>query len=142
MKPFILKGNPMRSLILIVAVLLPVLVLHAQNNGTKPTPRITHLDPGASQSLEILTGAPMTVTMRSGYVVLAPGKSVGKHSTRANEEALVVLAGKGELRLTNGPVIPIKAFDVTYCPPEKEHDVFNTGTDTLRYLWLVAKAKP
>jgi len=131
----------MRTIFLIIAILLPVIVLHAQDNGKKPTPRITHLDPAASRSLEILTGAPMTVTMRSGYVVLAPGHSVGKHSTMANEEALVVLAGQGELRITNGPVIPVKAFDVTYCPPEKEHDVVNTGTDTLRYVWLVAKAK-
>ena len=70
---------------MIVTVTLSVALLHAQETGKNLTPCITHLDPAATQSTDILTGAPMTVTMCSGYVVLAPGKSVGKHSTMGNE---------------------------------------------------------
>ena len=132
----------MRALFLVVAVSLPILFPHAQETGKKPAPRVIHLDPAAAESTDIFTGPPMTATMRSGYMVLAPGKSVGKHSTRNNEEALVVLAGRGEMRITNGPVLALKAYDVAYSPPATEHDVFNTGTDTLRYIWLVAKARP
>jgi quercetin dioxygenase-like cupin family protein len=132
----------MRTVTMASIVILSVLVLQAQDKGKKPTPRVVHLDPVGAASTEIFTGPPGTATMRSGYVVLAPGKSVGKHSTKGYEEALVVLAGQGELRISGGPVIALRAYDVTYCPPATEHDVFNTGTDTLRYIWLVAKARP
>jgi mannose-6-phosphate isomerase-like protein (cupin superfamily) len=27
-----------------------------------------------------------------------------------------------------------------YCPPSTEHDVFNTGTTTLRYVYVVSRA--
>jgi quercetin dioxygenase-like cupin family protein len=131
----------MRSLLLTLVVAVSILALYAQEKDRKPVPRVIHLDPAAAESTDIFTGPPMTVTMHSGYMVLAPGRSVGKHSTRGNEEALIVLAGQGELRLTTGAVIPVKAFDVAYCPPATEHDVSNTGTDTLRYIWLVAKAQ-
>ena len=79
--------------------------------------------------------------MRSGYMVLAPSKSVGKHSTRHNEEAVIVLAGTGEMRIVNGPTLKLTPYCVAYCPPATEHDVINTARDTLRYIWLVAKAK-
>jgi quercetin dioxygenase-like cupin family protein len=131
----------MRPFLLTLLVALSIFILYAQDQEKRPAPRVIHLDPAAAESTDIFTGPPQTVTMRSGYMVLAPGKSVGKHSTRSNEEALIVLAGQGEMRLTGGPVIHLKAYDVAYCPPATEHDVFNTGTDTLRYIWLVARAK-
>jgi len=91
--------------------------------------------------MDIFIGPPGTVTMRSGYMVLAPLKSVGKHTTGRNEEALITLAGMGEIRIVNGPTLMLKPYSVAYCPPVTEHDVINTGTDTLRYIWLVAEAQ-
>ena len=79
--------------------------------------------------------------MHSGYMVLAHSKSVGKHSTRGYEEAVIVLSGSGEMRITDGPTFTLKPYTVAYCPPLTEHDVVNTGADTLRYIWLVAKAR-
>jgi quercetin dioxygenase-like cupin family protein len=80
--------------------------------------------------------------MRSGYMILAPSKSVGKHSTKGYEEAVIVLAGKGEMRITGGPTLHLRGYSIAYCPPMTEHDVVNTGPDTLRYIWLVAKTQP
>jgi mannose-6-phosphate isomerase-like protein (cupin superfamily) len=79
--------------------------------------------------------------MHSGYVVLAPLKSVGKHTTGCSEEALITIAGTGEMRIVNGPTLWLKQYSVAYFPPVTEHDVINTGTDTLRYIWLAAKAQ-
>jgi len=76
--------------------------------------------------------------MRSGLVVLAPGKSVGKHSTEQNEELLVVLEGRGEMTFRDGSKLPVKAQSALYCPPGTEHDVTNTGTGALRYVYVVA----
>ena len=43
----------------------------------------------------LLTGMPQTSGMRSGRVYLKPGDECGQHSTKANEETLVFLSGKG-----------------------------------------------
>jgi len=34
----------------------------------------------------------------------------------------------------------LEAGMAAYCPPQTEHDVFNTGTGTLRYVHVVADA--
>jgi quercetin dioxygenase-like cupin family protein len=71
-------------------------------------------------------------------VVLAPGDSVGRHSTERYEEVIVVLEGVGELRVTGGAALELKEGVVAYSPPDTEHDVRNTGTSPLRYLYVVA----
>jgi len=76
--------------------------------------------------------------MRSGLVVLTPGKSVGKRSTEHNEELLIVLQGQGEMSFRDGSKLPVKANTALYCPPETEHNVTNTGTDPLAYVYVVA----
>ena len=45
--------------------------------------------------------------MKSGLLVLAPGKSVGKHSAQDHEEMVVVLSGHGQMVLANGNKIDI-----------------------------------
>jgi mannose-6-phosphate isomerase-like protein (cupin superfamily) len=127
------------SILLTIALAAMTSTTSAQSQR-KPGPRLIQLDPTAVDSMDIFTGPPGTVTMRSGYMVLAPGKSVGRHSTKRNEEALIVLSGSGEMRIVNGSTIRLSPYCVAYCPPATEHDVFNTGQDTLRYIWLVAQA--
>jgi quercetin dioxygenase-like cupin family protein len=79
--------------------------------------------------------------MHSGLVVVEPSHSVGKHSTKSYEEAIVVFSGTGEFRVVGGPTLQMSANAVVYCPPNTEHDVVNTGTSTLRYLYVAAKVK-
>ena len=106
----------------------------------RPTAKAIRLESGGSNYLPLLQGPPETVSMRSGLVTLAPGKSVGKHSTKGNEEILVVLDGRGEMRITGGATLPFGKETALYCPPNTEHDVVNTGTATLRYVYVVSKA--
>jgi mannose-6-phosphate isomerase-like protein (cupin superfamily) len=114
---------------------------NAQNNPITPVPKLITLDRSSPNSVQILNGPLETVTMRSGYMVLAPLQSVGKHSTKDNEEAIVVLAGTGEMKIIGDSVLHLRPYCVAYCPPNTEHDVVNIGTDTLRYIYIVAKAK-
>jgi quercetin dioxygenase-like cupin family protein len=79
--------------------------------------------------------------MRSGVVALARGKSVGKHSTERYEELVIVLQGQGEIQITGGQKLGLHKDEAAYCPPHTEHDVLNTGTDTLRYIYVVAEAR-
>jgi len=103
------------------------------------SPKVIHLDSAGSDYVRILGGPPETVSMRSGLVVLSPGSSVGLHNTENFEEIVVVLEGEGKMLVTGQNSVPIGAGVAVYCPPETEHDVVNTGSDSLRYVYVVAK---
>jgi len=105
-----------------------------------PAPRVMPLQAAGRDYVPLLQGPPQSVFMHSGLVVLAPGKSVGKHSTKGNEEMLVVLEGQGEMRIAGGKDLPFTKEMALYCPPNTEHDVFNTGVTTLRYVYVVSRA--
>jgi mannose-6-phosphate isomerase-like protein (cupin superfamily) len=111
-----------------------------------PEPRRIEIDPNGGGYTRVLGGPPQSVTMRSGQVILAPGQSVGRHSTQGYEELIVVLAGAGQLHIVDagdapgGRVVELGVNVVAYCPPRTEHDVVNTGADPLRYLFIVARA--
>jgi quercetin dioxygenase-like cupin family protein len=107
-----------------------------------PAAKVIRLDAEGKDYLPLLSGPPESVSMRSGLVVLAPGTSVGRHTTALNEEILVVLEGEGEFRITEGPILPVAGGSALYCPPRREHDVVNTGTGELRYVYVVARAEP
>jgi quercetin dioxygenase-like cupin family protein len=113
----------------------------AQMKDPKAKPLVVELNVGSIDYQKILAGPPQTVSMESGLVTLAPAKSVGKHSTKSYEEAVIVLAGSGEMRITGGQTLKLKPNVVAYCPPMTEHDVVNTGSVPMRYLYVVAKPK-
>jgi mannose-6-phosphate isomerase-like protein (cupin superfamily) len=106
----------------------------------KPKPKKVELDRTATEYLRILGGPPESVTMRSGYVVLLPEKSVGPHNTESYEELVVVLDGEGDMLFGDGSILQLEPYNVAYCPPGTEHDVRNTGSKPLRYLYIVARA--
>jgi mannose-6-phosphate isomerase-like protein (cupin superfamily) len=110
-----------------------------QEKSTLKAKSIT-LDPSTDEYQRVLGGPPETATMHSGLVVLKPGKSVGVHNTEKYEEVLVILEGQGEMRITGGPAMALRANTVAYCPPRTEHNVVNTGKGKLRYLYVVAIA--
>jgi quercetin dioxygenase-like cupin family protein len=106
----------------------------------KLEPKVIQANTNGKDYLQLLSGPPESMTMRAGKVVLQPGKTVGKHSTGSYEELLVLLAGEGLFLLTDGQSLEISAGNVLYCPPDTEHDVKNTGTKPLEYIYVVAKA--
>lgn len=110
----------------------------AQSAG-RPEPRVITPKPGAPDQL--LVGPPATERTRLGYVVLEPGKSVGRHSTNDNEEFVVVLEGTGVFTVEDGPALKMAPNTVVYCPPNRFHNVTNTGATPLRYFYVVPKAR-
>lgn len=105
-----------------------------------PAPKVVSLS-GTETHLPILAGVPESAGMRSGRVYLAPGQSVGEHTTGDHEEVLVVLEGRGEMNLGGGKKLPVEADHALYCPPHTTHNVTNTGTTPLRYVYVVAPTK-
>jgi quercetin dioxygenase-like cupin family protein len=87
-----------------------------------------------------LLGKGQAVGMRSGLVTLKPGESCGWHSTEEYEELILCLAGAGQVQTEGGGQRPISANHYAYNPPRTRHNVFNSGTEPMRYVYVVAPA--
>ena len=110
------------------------------SQAPKPQPLTLRLIcPGGDCPL--LRGASQTAGMRSGFVRLKPGETVGWHTTGKNEETLVVLHGRGEARIEGRSPRAFDAPAMAYIPPATRHNVANTGADILEYVYVVAPAK-
>jgi len=92
----------------------------------------------ANGDCPLLNGTPETSGMRGGSVKLRPGESVGWHTTGANEEALVILHGTGAAKIEGRADLPVHEKMMVYIPPDSKHNVANTGTEPLEYVWVVA----
>ena len=87
---------------------------------------------------QLLGGRPQTCGMRSGRVYLQPGESCGQHSTKAHEELLLFLSGRG-VALIGPEQNPheVGAGEVCYIPPYTIHNNKNTGAEPLVYVYCV-----
>jgi len=122
----------------LVLLTLALLLLFSQT----PRPQALTLPlecPGGDCPL--LQGAPQTAGMRSGFVRLKPGETVGWHTTGKNEESLVVLRGRGEARIEGQPIRAFAAPALVYIPPATRHNVVNIGNELLEYVYVVAPAQ-
>ncbi len=96
--------------------------------------------PEAPETARLL-GKEDTVGMRSGLVVLQPGTDCGWHSTDNYEELILCLSGSGQVACEGGPRRELAAGQYAYNPPHSRHNVFNTGQDAMRYIYVVAPAR-
>jgi len=124
----------------VLLIMLTLALLPLPSQVPKPQPLTLHLDcPGGDCPL--LRGAPQTAGMRSGFVRLKPGETVGWHTTGKNEESLIVLHGRGEARIEGQPPQAFAAPALAYIPPATRHNVANTGDEILEYVYVVAPAR-
>ena len=126
-----------------VISLLPICfaAVAVQKTFAQPHAKVVKADLQGKGYVRLLGGPPETFSLRSGAVALQPDQTIGKHSTAANEEVIVVLEGEGVMLVNEDQELPLQAGMVAYCPPDTEHDVVNTGPTVLRYIYVVAKAK-
>ncbi len=115
---------------------------HSPPASQTPMPQVLTLPLQCAQGdCPLLHGAPQTAGMRSGFVRLKPGETVGWHTTGNNEESLVILHGCGEARLEGQPARPFATPELIYIPPSTRHNVANTGEGPLEYVYVVAPAQ-
>lgn len=81
-----------------------------------------------------------TCGIKAGHVILKEKEEVGEHSTGSMEEALIILKGKGELIVNKKRGLNFKENMVLYVPPETIHNVKNTGTEPLEYIFITSNA--
>jgi mannose-6-phosphate isomerase-like protein (cupin superfamily) len=137
-----LEAKPKQILSTAIAIFVSCsFFLTPAKSQEKPHAKVVNLDSHGKDYLQVLAGPPESVTMKSGLEVLAPNQSVGKHSTGQHEELLVVLEGRGVMTFKDGSKLDVQANHALYCPPETEHNVTNTGSGVLRYVYVVASTK-
>jgi len=95
------------------------------------------------QEYQRLMQVPQTLGMKVGRVFLGPGDECGKHSTEAREELLVFLQGKGQAVLGKDckDRMLVGKGKVCYIPPHTEHNIINTGSEPLVYVFCVTPVK-
>jgi mannose-6-phosphate isomerase-like protein (cupin superfamily) len=123
------------------ALLLLFLALLPLPSQTRPPQPQTLPLKCAEGDCPLLQGMPQTAGMRSGFVRLKPRASVGWHTTGQNEEALVILRGRGEALIEGQSGRAFAAPMLVYIPPATRHNVTNTGDAPLEYVYVVAPAK-
>lgn len=90
------------------------------------------------QYQRLLEGEPQTHGMRSGRVYLKPGEACGQHSTKDHEELLVFVSGQGQLQIDERESLAVGQGKVSYIPPNTIHDVKNSSSEPLMYIYCVA----
>ena len=128
------SGRIAAALSISIACLLPL------SSQTAPPHALALPLTCASGDCSLLHGAPQTAGMRSGFVRLKPGDSVGVHTTGRNEESLVILHGQGDALIEGQPGQSFTAPGFVYIPPATRHNVKNTGREVLEYVYVVAPA--
>jgi quercetin dioxygenase-like cupin family protein len=90
----------------------------------------------------LLTSVPQTCGMRAGRVYLKPGEECGTHSTKAHEEMLTFLEGRGAALIGEEKIAnEVEKNNIVYIPPFTVHNIKNTGTGPLVYIYCVAPVK-
>jgi len=75
--------------------------------------------------------------MRVGLVRLKDGQNVGVHSTGEKcEEVLFIIDGCGTL-IVKEKMHSLKAGDCVHIPPQTKHDVTNSASEDLIYMYIV-----
>jgi len=136
------------NLIMVIAITLFLFSLNnsiqAQIKDTSkisPQPKLITLNLDSSAYQSIFKGAPETVSFHSGLVTLKPDEKVGHHNTDDYEEIIVIFSGEGTMIIEGGIKMDLKYGVIAYCPPHTEHDVINTGSLPLKYLYIASKTK-
>ena len=110
----------------LAAVALVVAPLSSQMSQPRPFARRLECP---KSDCPLLQGAPQTAGMRSGFVRLKPGETVGWHTTGQNEESLVILRGEGEALIDGqakqplarppSPIFPLRPATTSRIPGKR-----------------------
>ncbi len=79
---------------------------------------------------------PGSKILKAGRVVLHPGEEIGEHTTDKREEIIIVVKGKAVL-VKEGKEIVLNKGDTHYIGEGILHNVKNTSSDELEYIYVV-----
>jgi quercetin dioxygenase-like cupin family protein len=131
------------SLLLALTVLLqnPVLSQDEDVARRSPLPWIVSFNPDSTTYQNLFDGEKDSVIFYSGVVTLPPNATGEIHNTRACEEMIIPLEGKGQLRLKDQEPLILTFGKIAYIPPHTEHHTANTGIKNFKYIYVAVKSK-
>ena len=94
---------------------------------------------GKQRFLRLFGDSQKTSGLRSGYVVLKPGESIGEHNTGPSEEVIYVAAGSGLVTYGKRGRVKIGKNAFIYIPPQTRHNVIGTGKSRLKYIYTASR---
>ena len=77
--------------------------------------------------------------IKAGHVALKPGEQIGEHSTDGKEEVIIILKGRGVAIIGKKNILNIDKDVVLYIRPDINHDIKNTGSESLEYIFITSK---
>ena len=77
--------------------------------------------------------------LRAGLMTLKPKESIGEHKTEHKEEVIVILNGSATVYFGKNEKLMAPQNTFVYIPPETLHNVKNSGSKILRYLYVTAQ---
>ncbi|MBL7745394.1 MAG: cupin domain-containing protein [Chitinophagaceae bacterium] len=104
-------------------------------------PKTIMYNPDTTAYQELFNEEKDSVVFNSGFVTLLPDQAGDIHSTKSNEEMIVTLSGTGKIKISNGNNLDIQYGNVAHIPANTEHQVLNTGTIDLKYIYITTKSK-
>lgn len=92
----------------------------------------------AGQRFTRLLGDSSKKGLRAGFVTLKPGESIGEHKTEHKEEVIVILHGSATIYYGKNKRIKAPQNTFAYIAPETPHNVKNSGSRILQYVYVTA----
>jgi mannose-6-phosphate isomerase-like protein (cupin superfamily) len=86
----------------------------------------------------LLEGSPSTSGIKSGCVTLKHKESVGEHITGGKEEVIIILEGEADVYVEGALKFKAGKDSLVYIPPETSHDIKNSRSQNLRYIYITA----
>jgi len=94
---------------------------------------------GKLHFLRLLGGKHKDYGLRSGLVSLKPKELIGEHKTEEKEEIIIILKGSAIVYYGKNKKIRAARNTFIYIPPETTHNVKNSGSKILQYVYVTAK---
>lgn len=80
---------------------------------------------------------PVSERLKSGFVILKPGESIGAHLTEAREEMLIILEGAAQIEC-GSEILEASGQAIVYIPKNMLHNVTNLSQQVdLKYIYVV-----
>ena len=105
--------------------------------GTAPPPG--EIVPAATDRVDLATTEFETEGLGTGRKQLAPGEATERHSTGRMRELIFCLEGTVTLKLGTTAPVTLRAGELSYVPPDTEHELRNPGPGPATYLFVFSR---
>lgn len=94
---------------------------------------------GRQRFLRLIGDSTKRKGLRSGLVTLKPKESIGEHITENKEEAIVIIKGSATIYFGKKSQLKAKQNSFVFIPPETVHNVENSGSKILQYVYITTQ---